>query len=67
MAIEVWVLATVLTRGAEPRTTVQPDEATCVREGERWQKQAEAWARKVKSTYKPSWLCTTTDDVPTIT
>lgn len=60
----LWILAAVLTHGADPKVSAHPTEQACVAAGEQWQREAEALARWLKLPRPIGWICTTTEERP---
>lgn len=59
-----WLLAVVLTRGADAQLSVHPNERACVQAGERWLREADALAKRLKRPRPWGWACTTTEERP---
>lgn len=62
--MEAWVLAMVMTKGVKATLSVHRTEHACVAAGEKWQREAEALARRLKQPKPPGWICTTTEESP---
>ena len=62
--MEAWILAIVLERGHTAKFSVHPTERQCVAAGEKWQREAEDLARRLKKPRPPGWICTTTQETP---
>lgn len=59
-----WLLALVLSRDAEPQLSVHATEMACVEAGERWLRDADALARRMKQPRPKGWLCTPVEEMP---
>jgi len=62
--MSIWILAVVITAGAEPKLSAHRTEQACVAAGEQWLREANAVAKKLKRPPPKGWLCTPVEETP---